>query len=95
MPQQVTDIAAALTFYSHIGTGRDGIGQGESSNIYHEKDRFILTEQTTFWLSETPDTVSKGWDAAYRRVCTYGLFKDKKSKKYFGFLIHIWITWVK
>ena len=83
MPHQVTDIAAALSAYNYIGTGRDGIGKGESSNIYYKKDRFILKEQNTFWLSETPDTVSKGWDAAYRRVCTYGLFKDKKTKKIF------------
>ena len=83
MPHQVTDIATALPVYSYIGTGRDGIGKGESSNIYYKKGRFILKEQNTFWLSETPDTVSKGWDAAYRRVCTYGLFKDKKTKKIF------------
>jgi len=84
-PNQVIDIANALLQYSYIGTGRDGIGMGESSNIYFKKDRFILKETNTFWLSETPDTVSKGWDAAFNRVCTYGLFKDKKSKK------HIWV----
>ncbi len=83
MPHQVTDIGAALPAYSYIGTGRDGIGKGESSNIYYKTGRFKLKEQNTFWLSEAPDTVSKGWDAAYRRVCTYGLFKDKKTKKIF------------
>lgn len=82
-PNQVTDIADRLSSYSYIGTGRDGIGMGESSNIYYKKDRFILKESNTFWLSQTPDTISKGWDAAYNRVCTYGLFKDKKNKKLF------------
>lgn len=81
MPHQVTDIANALPSYSYIGTGRDGIGKGESSNIYYKPDRFILKASGTFWLSETPDTISKGWDAAFNRVCTYGLFKDKKTKK--------------
>lgn len=83
LPHQVTDISAALSAYNYIGTGRDGIGKGESSNIFFRKERFEVKEQKTFWLSETPDSVSKGWDAAYRRVCTYGLFKDKKTKKIF------------
>ncbi len=82
-PNQVADIAKALSQYSYIGIGRDGIGKGESSNIYYKKDRFKVLEISTFWLSETPDKVSKGWDAALNRVCTYGLFKDLKTKKTF------------
>lgn len=81
-PNQVTDISNALATYNKIGIGRDGIDQGESSNIYYNKERFLLIETNTFWLSQTPDTISKGWDAACNRVCTYGLFKDKKTKKY-------------
>ena len=82
-PNQVTDIANALSQYSYMGIGRDGIGKGESSNIYYKKERFKLLKSDTFWLSETPDKVSKGWDAAFNRVCTYGLFKDLKTKKTF------------
>jgi endonuclease/exonuclease/phosphatase family metal-dependent hydrolase len=82
-PNQVIDIANKLTQYSYIGTGREGIGKGESSNVFYKKERFTVKEINTFWLSETPDTISKGWDAAYHRVCTYGLFKDKKTKKTF------------
>jgi len=82
-PHQVTDIATALSQYNYIGIGREGIGKGESSNIYYKKDRFKLLESSTFWLSETPDKISKGWDAAFNRVCTYGLFKDLKTKKMF------------
>ena len=80
-PNQVLDIASALPAYDYIGVGRDGIGQGESSNIYYKKNRFQLLQNSTFWLSETPDTISKGWDAAFNRVCTYALFKDLKTKK--------------
>ncbi|MBF2708593.1 endonuclease/exonuclease/phosphatase family protein [Flavobacterium soyangense] len=82
-PHQVTDIATALYQYSFIGIGREGIGKGESSNIYYKKDGFKLLESNTFWLSETPDKISKGWDAACNRVCTYGLFKDLKTKETF------------
>jgi endonuclease/exonuclease/phosphatase family metal-dependent hydrolase len=82
-PNQVIDIASALPQYSYIGIGRDGIGQGESSNIYYKKKRFKVLQNSTFWLSETPDVISKGWDAAINRVCTYALFKDLETKKMF------------
>lgn len=82
-PGQLKDLDSALTNYSHIGVGRDGNGKGESSNIFYQKKSYTLIESHTFWLSETPDTVSKGWDAAFNRVCTYGLFTDRKTKKQF------------
>ncbi|POY40187.1 endonuclease/exonuclease/phosphatase [Flavobacterium alvei] len=83
LPNQVIDIASALSTYNHIGIGRDGINKGESSNIYYKKDRFEVLKNNTFWLSETPDVISKGWDAALNRICTYGLFKDLKTKNVF------------
>ena len=82
-PNQVTDIATSLPEYGYLGVGRDGEEKGESSNIFYKKERFYVKETNTFWLSETPDVVSKGWDAAFNRVCTYALFKDLKSKKTF------------
>jgi len=84
-PNQVIDISDALSQYSCVGIGRDGEGKGESSNIYYKKGRFILKETNTFWLSETPNKISKGWDAAFNRVCTYALLKDKKTRK------NIWV----
>lgn len=80
-PNQVDDISRLLPQYNKLGVGRDGEGKGESSNIYYKKDRFIVKESNTFWLSETPDEISKGWDAAYNRICTYALLKDNKTKK--------------
>ncbi|WP_304197699.1 endonuclease/exonuclease/phosphatase family protein [Flavobacterium alvei] len=83
LPNQVIDITSALSTYNHIGIGRDGINKGESSNIYYKKDRFEVLKNNTFWLSESPDVISKGWDAALNRICTYGLFKDLKTKNVF------------
>ena len=80
-PNQVIDISNALSQYNHIGIGREGVGKGESSNIYYKKERFSVTNETTFWLSETPNEISKGWDAACNRVCTFALFEDLKSNK--------------
>jgi endonuclease/exonuclease/phosphatase family metal-dependent hydrolase len=83
LPNQVDDIQSKLSTYLHIGVGRDGIGKGESSNIFYKKNRFTVLQENTFWLSDTPDTISKGWDAALNRVCTYALFKDKQTHKIF------------
>jgi endonuclease/exonuclease/phosphatase family metal-dependent hydrolase len=80
-PNQVLDIAAALPQYGYVGIGREGIGKGESSNIFYAKEKFKVIESNTFWLSETPDKISIGWDAAYNRVCTYALLKNKQSNK--------------
>lgn len=82
-PNQVTDISNSLTAYNSVGIGREGVGKGEASTIYFKKEQFDVLQESTFWLSQTPDTISMGWDAACHRVCTYALFKDKKSKKQF------------
>ena len=82
-PNQVIDIASKLNDYDKFGIGRDGEGKGEACTIYYKKDRFKVQQTNTFWLSETPTVISKGWDADYNRVCTYALFKDLKTKKQF------------
>lgn len=83
LPHQVTDITTFLPKYNYVGIGRDGLGKGESSNIFFKKDRFKVLQENTFWLFETPDKISKGWDAALNRVCTYALLKDSKTKQTF------------
>ncbi|MFM2394347.1 MAG: hypothetical protein RLZZ546_2329 [Bacteroidota bacterium] len=82
-PNQVNDIANKLSKYSFVGMGRDGIGKGESSAIFYNKERLKMLVSNTFWLSETPGEIYLGWDAAYKRVCTYALFKDLKTKQFF------------
>jgi endonuclease/exonuclease/phosphatase family metal-dependent hydrolase len=89
-PEQVVDISNALKPYNQVGMGREGEGKGESSNIYYKKDRFKVLETKTFWLSETPGQISKGWDAAFNRVCTYALFSDKMTgKRFWVFNTHL------
>ncbi|MBA6152837.1 endonuclease/exonuclease/phosphatase family protein [Gelidibacter gilvus] len=80
-PNQVDDLKASLENYKFIGKGRDGGQEGEHSGIYYNSHKLKVENEDTFWLSETPDVVSKGWDADYPRVCTYGLFTFKKSEQ--------------
>jgi endonuclease/exonuclease/phosphatase family metal-dependent hydrolase len=84
MHHQLLFIRQELKGYAHIGIGRDdGKEKGEYSAIFYDSMKFIVKEQATFWLSPTPDTVSKAWGANINRICTYGLFQSKKTKKYF------------
>jgi len=83
LPFQIEYINSHLPKHEFIGKSRDGDGKGEYSAIFYNQEKFKLVEQHTFWLSTTPSKVSKGWDAAYPRICTYGLFKDIKTNKKF------------
>ena len=55
-------------------TGKES-GAGECPGILWNKNVIEKIEVGTFWLSETPDKPSKGWDANYYRTATWGLFK--------------------
>jgi endonuclease/exonuclease/phosphatase family metal-dependent hydrolase len=87
---QLIYLDSCLPKYQHIGIGRDdGKTQGEFSAIFFIKERFELIKTSSFWLSETPDTVSRGWDAVCNRICTYALLNDKKNNlKFWVFNTH-------
>jgi len=81
---QVSFIDSALIKYDYVGVGRnDGKMKGEFCAIYFDTTRYKIRNNSTFWLSETPDVVSVGWDAALERICTYGLFEDTTSGEEF------------
>ena len=68
--------------YAYVGVGRDdGDNEGEYSAVFYLKDKYDVVDSDTFWLSETPDKPSFGWDAACRRVCTWVQLKDKETGK--------------
>ena len=79
-PDQIDFLDLNLTGYKHIGVGRDdGKRAGEMMAIYYDTTRLTLLDSGTFWLSETPEKVSLGWDAACNRTCTWGHFKMKDT----------------
>ena len=81
---QIEKISEGLPEFEWIGAGRDdGIQKGEFSPLFYNKNKFILVKHGTFWLSETPEKPSMGWDASYKRVVTWGKFKSKVSGKHF------------
>ena len=84
LKDQVDDLTELLPEYNWFGVGRDdGKEAGEFMAVFYRKDRFDVLEQSTFWLSETPESPTKGWDAMCYRVVTWGKFKDKITGKTF------------
>ncbi|MDA3942956.1 MAG: endonuclease/exonuclease/phosphatase family protein [Bacteroidetes bacterium] len=82
MKNQLDYLKLELRDYAFIGVGRDdGFEAGEFSPILYDTNRVIMLFNNTFWLSESPDSVSVGWDALLPRICTYGLFMLKANKQ--------------
>ena len=88
---QLEDITSALPQYSRSGVGRDdGKKAGEFSAVFYKTSKFKLLDRGDFWLSETPDKPSLGWDATCcNRICSWVHLQDKKTgKKFYFFNAH-------
>ena len=88
---QLQDMLRGLDGYDYIGVGRDdGERAGEYAAIFYKKNRVRLLSQGNFWLSETPERPGLGWDAACIRICTWGKFKNLRTKKkFYYFNLHM------
>ena len=70
--------------YKAIGVGReDGVSAGEHMSVFYDTTRISLLDWGTYWLSETPDVPSMGWDAACKRTATWSLLRDSKTGREF------------
>jgi len=77
---QVDYMDENLPDYERYGVCRDdGLERGEANAIFWRSARFDMQQNGTYWLSETPDTVSLGWDGACRRIVTWAQLRDKES----------------
>ena len=88
MYHQLEEIKSGLG-YPYVGVGRDKGGkEGEFSAVFYNPEKVKVLDQSTFWLSETPEIPSKGWDAALNRVCTWVKFEGNDGKRFYVFNIH-------
>lgn len=84
---QLEFLSENLPEYGSVGVGRDdGAEAGEHMAIFYLKEEVELLDWGTFWLSESPDKVSMGWDAACNRTCTWAMMRHKPSGKRFALL---------
>ena len=80
---QLEYIDSCLNNFAFVGLGRDGGLKGELSPVFYDSARISLIKSSTFWLSETPEEISVGWDADLRRICSYALLEMKDSNRQF------------
>lgn len=87
LPLQKFMIDEYVEEYKSVGVGRDdGKKKGEIMAIYWNPKTIKLKKWGVFWLSETPEKPSKGWDAACKRTATWAIMKDKRTGKSFFFV---------
>lgn len=77
-----------LPGYSFVGVGRENgklnNAGGESCGILYKTEKYTLVDSGTFWLSETPEQVSQGWDGDYIRICTWVVLKNNTTGEEFA-----------
>ncbi|MEM9935217.1 MAG: endonuclease/exonuclease/phosphatase family protein [Bacteroidota bacterium] len=85
--EQLTDLTYLLPQYDYLGVGRDdGKKAGEFAAIIYRKSRLSVLRSGNFWLSETPEIPSLGWDANIKRIASWAVFKDKFSGEAFFYI---------
>jgi len=88
---QLEDLLAWLPGYKYVGVGRDdGKKAGEHTAIFYKTEKFKVLDHGDFWLSETPEKPSMGWDGTCcHRMCTWIQFEELESgKKFYFFNTH-------
>lgn len=77
-----------LDEYETYNVPRDSLPNGESVPVLWKKDSFECVKKATFWLSDTPDVESGGWDEKYHknRICSYVVLRSKANGQTFAFM---------
>lgn len=60
----------------------------ESAPILWKKDKFACIDKGYFWLSDTPEVESRGWDERYNchRICEWVILDCKENGRRFTFM---------
>lgn len=65
---------------------RTSTGKPEGPALMWKREKFELLKKGTFWLSDTPEVESEGWDTlGYNRNVVWVTLKEKKSGKTFTY----------
>jgi len=67
--------------YTLVGEPNNDTTSSERVLILVKKSRFEILDSGTFWLSETPEIMSKSWNSACYRICTFVKLRDKNTNK--------------
>ncbi|MCH5197461.1 MAG: endonuclease/exonuclease/phosphatase family protein [Oscillospiraceae bacterium] len=70
-----------LEGYENVLTYRDGSYFSEGCPIFYNTSKFQLIDKGSFWLSSTPDEMSRDWGAACYRICSFVVLKQLSDGK--------------
>ena len=76
-------MADVLTGYDSVITYRDNSPISEGCPIFYNTALYTLVDKGSFWLSKTPEVMSKDWGSECYRVCSYVILTDNVSGKDF------------
>lgn len=78
--EQLAFLKGKWPSYESFGVGRDdGFEGGEFAPVLFDTTRFRLIEGRTVWLSPTPDSPGKGWDATCNRIVSLVVLSDRST----------------
>lgn len=80
---QYNFLVESLPDYDSVITYRDNAFNSEGCPIFYHTGRYTLVDKGSFWLSETPETMSKDWGSACYRITSYVILTDNASNKDF------------
>lgn len=81
---QYNYLVECMPGFDSVITYRDNIPLfAEGCPIFYRTDLYDLIDKGSFWLSETPEVMSKDWDSFCYRICSYVILKDKATDKEF------------
>lgn len=74
---QYSDLEAGLDGYTVVWYARQTGSNPEGLAVAFKTDKFALISQERYWLSETPEEMSKGWGEKYYRIVVTLQLEDK------------------
>lgn len=76
-PEQLYNIQQSLLHPDWLYVGNSFDEWDTANAIFYRSDLFELVRTDTFWLTEKPTEMGKGWDAQSVRACTWAVLRQK------------------
>ena len=76
-------LKAAMVGYGSEIAYRDDFILSEGCPIFYRTDKYERVDGGSFWLSETPEVMSKSWGSMHYRICVYVILREKESGREF------------
>jgi endonuclease/exonuclease/phosphatase family metal-dependent hydrolase len=82
---QLMDLKTAMPGFDYISYPYGSTSVLHNCATFYRTSLFEVLDKGVFWLSETSDVPSIGWDANDKRICQWTKFRIKETGKVFYF----------